>query len=148
LVDTPAEGEFHSVIRGTPLFDPQPLQIVLSRPRIAALFGRRFAERQLAGDIRTQLGQPSNDSLNAYWKLLNEWSASILRQLRQRFETYAENHRVQAQRALGGIKFSAEERDAVQNDLAQLTENAVQEDVRATVTSNAPEARSQTTSRV
>lgn len=147
LNHSPPDREFRSLIRGTPILDLQPFQVVLSHPKLASLFGRRFAERQLAGDIRTQLGQTFDDSLDCYWRLLNEWSASILSQLRQRFETYAENYRVQAQRTLGGIQFSAEERDSLQKDLAQLAENAVQEDARANDTSNAPEARSQTASR-
>jgi GTP-binding protein EngB required for normal cell division len=147
LTDAPADREFQSVIRGTPVFDLQPFNLALSRTKISGLLGRGFVERQFARRINSQLGQPSRDSLDAYWKLLNEWAASILNQLRQRFETYAENHRVQAQRALGGGEFSAEERNAVQKDLAQLAENAVQEDARATGISNASEVRSQTASR-
>ncbi len=147
LTDAPADGEFQSIIRGTPVFEPQPFNLALSRARISGLLGRGFSERQLARHINTQLGQPFRDSLDAYWKLLHEWAASILHQLRQRFETYAENYRVQAQRTLGGIEFSAEERDAVQKDLAQLAENAVQEDARGNDSSNAPESRSQTASR-
>lgn len=120
LADAPGDDEFQSVIRGTPVFDPQPFQIEISRPAMAGLLGRGFAERQVASRISRQLGRPFDEALDAYWRLLNEWTGAIVSQLRQRFETYAENYRAQAEQALGGKEFSAEELDAVRESIAQL----------------------------
>jgi hypothetical protein len=47
--------------------------------------GRRFAERRLANRIDRQLGQPFRESLDAYARLLKDWSRSVAAQLKQRF---------------------------------------------------------------
>jgi GTP-binding protein EngB required for normal cell division len=120
LVDTPGDDEFQSVIRGTPVFDPQPFTIAISRPSISSLMGRRFAERQVARQIERQLGQPFQATLDIYWRLLKEWSDAIVGQLSRSFETYAENYRAQAEQALSGSALHTEELAAIQKNLLQL----------------------------
>jgi hypothetical protein len=124
LAHAPGEGEFQSVIRSTPIFDPQPFTIVVSRPSISILLGRHFAERQLAKRIERQLGQPFRDSLDAYGRLLKDWSRSVVVQLKQRFESYAETHRARAQQALGGSDGNAGEFEAAQQSVAYLEADA------------------------
>jgi hypothetical protein len=144
LADVPDAGEFQSVIRSTPIFDPQPFTIVVSRPSISMVLGRRFAERQLAKRIERQLGEPFRDSLDAYGRRLKDWSRSIVAQLKQRFESYAENHRARAEQALGGSDSDAGEFEAVRQSIADLEEDAVR---GITLTDQAPqiaEARSTT----
>jgi len=119
------DDEFQSVIRGAPIFDPQPFTISMSRPSFSLLFGHHFAERQVAKRIESQLGRPFLGAVDIYWRLLQEWSDSIIRQLRQRFDTYAEHYRAQAEQALGGKAFDTEELAVIRAILFQLeTESA------------------------
>lgn len=120
LPHAPAADEFESVIRGTPVFDLQPFTIVISRPMMIGLLGRNFAEHRVARQISTQFSESLKVALDTYWRLLKEWSDSIMSQLGQRFETYAESYRAQAEQALGGRNLTAEELRTVQDDLAQL----------------------------
>jgi GTP-binding protein EngB required for normal cell division len=120
LIDTPGDDDFQSLIRGAPVFDPQPFTIAISRPSISSLIGRRFAERQVARQIERQLGQPFQATLDIHWRLLKEWSDVIVGQLRQSFETYAESYRAQAERALGGRVLDTEELAEIRENLLQL----------------------------
>ncbi|MGC2331048.1 MAG: hypothetical protein WA581_06325, partial [Candidatus Acidiferrales bacterium] len=118
--DVPSEGEFQSVIRGTPVFEPPSFSIVVSRPALAGLLGSRAAGRQLARQISRQLPQPFYAAMEAYWQLVREWADSVVGQLKQKFETYAENYRAQAEQALGGRDLTKDELDGVEKDLARL----------------------------
>jgi len=120
LPHVPGDDEFQSVIRGAPLFDPQSFTISISRPSFSRLFGHHFAERQVAKRIESQLGRPFVGAVDIYWRLLQKWSDSIIGQLRQRFDTYAESCRAQAEQALGGKAFDTKELAAIQAILLQL----------------------------
>ncbi len=120
LPDAPSEGEFHAILRGTPIFEFPPLGMVIDRPVLAALFGRRMAERQVAGQISRQLRQPFYAALEAYWHLVGEWADSIIGQLKRRYETYAENYRAQAGRTLGGGELTRDELVVLAEDLGRL----------------------------
>jgi GTP-binding protein EngB required for normal cell division len=124
LAHIPGGDEFQSVIRGTPVFDPQPFAITISRPAFSGLFGRRFAERQVARHITRQFGQSSQEALEIYWRMLQEWSNSIVGRLRQIFEVYAEDYRARAEAALGGAALNTEELAAIQSSLMQLEVDA------------------------
>ena len=120
LPHAPDDDEFQPVIRGAPLFDLQPFTISISRPSFSRLLGHRFAERQVAKQIESRLGTRFLGAVDIYWRLLQEWSDSIIRQLRQRFDTYAEDYRAQAEHALGGKAFDTEELATIQAMLVQL----------------------------
>ncbi len=120
LPDVPGEGEFRSVIRGAPIFETTTSSLVVSRPVIAALLGRRMAERQLAARISRQLEQPFHTGMEAYWELVRAWAGSMIAQLRTKFETYAESYRAQAEQRLRDREFSESELDSVEKDVAGL----------------------------
>jgi GTP-binding protein EngB required for normal cell division len=120
LPDVPTEGEFQSVIRGTPVFESPPFSIVVSRPALAGLLGRRMAERRVARRISRRLSQSFYAATEAYWQLVREWTDSVIRQLKQKFEIYAENYRARAEQALGGRDLTKDELDALEDDLARL----------------------------
>jgi len=127
LAHIPGDDEFQSVIRGTPVFDPQPFAITVSRPTFSGLLGRRFAESQVARHITRQLGQSIQEALEIYWRMLKEWSDSIVGRLRQIFEVYAEDYRARAEQALGGRALNSEELAAIQASLSQLEADAAPE---------------------
>ncbi len=120
LAHIPGTDEFQSVIRGTPVFDPQPFTITISRPKFSGLTGRRFAERQVARQIARQLGHPFQEALDIYWRMLEGWSDSIRSRLRQSFEIYAEDYRARAEQALSGKALNTEDLAAIQTSLSQL----------------------------
>lgn len=118
--DAPGEGELHSILRGTPIFEFPPLSMVFDRPVLAALFGRRMAERRVAGQISRQLRQPFYTALEAYWHLVGEWADSIIGQLKRRYEIYAENYRAQAGQTLAGGEVTRDELVVLAEDLGRL----------------------------
>jgi GTP-binding protein EngB required for normal cell division len=120
IPDASAEGEFRSLIRGTPVFESLPSNITVSRPALAGLLGRRVAELQVARQISRQLRQPFYAGLEAYWQSVREWTDSVIGQLKQKFETYAESYRAQAEQALGGKELTKDELDGLEENLARL----------------------------
>jgi GTP-binding protein EngB required for normal cell division len=118
--DAPGAGEFQSVIRGTPVFESPSLRMLVSRPALSGLLGRRMVERQVARQISSQLPKPFYAALEAYWQLVRDWAESVIGQLKQKFEIYAENYRAQAEQALGGKEFAKDELDGLEEDLARL----------------------------
>ena len=127
LAQVPAEDEFQSLVRGTPIFDPQPFTMMVSHSSVSVLLGRRFAERRLANRIERQLGQPFRESLDAYARLLKDWSRSVAGQLKQRFESFAENHRARAEQALAKSSSNAGELEAIEQSIADLDTEAAPE---------------------
>jgi hypothetical protein len=124
LAQIPGDDEFQSIVRGTPVFDPQPFSIAISRSSFSALLGRRFRERQVARNITHQLGQSFQEALDNYWKALKEWADSIISRSRQIFEIYAQNYRARAEQALGGTALHADELAAIQASFLQLEVDA------------------------
>src|SRR6202167_1734239 len=120
LSDVPTEGEFESLVRGTPIFECPGFPIVISRPRFALLLGQRGTVRLVAGQIARQLKSPFYAALETYWRLIGEWSEFVMGHLRQKFETYAENYRAQAEQTLGGREFTQEELAGLEDSLGQL----------------------------
>jgi GTP-binding protein EngB required for normal cell division len=120
LPDAPNEGEFQEVIRGTPVLESLPFNIVVTRPTLARLLGSRMAELQVARQISRQLREPFYAALEAYWQVVREWADSVIGQLKQRFEAYAENYRAQAEQALGGRELAKDELDGLEEDIAEL----------------------------
>jgi GTP-binding protein EngB required for normal cell division len=120
IADMPSEDEFQSLVRGTPVFDPCSVSAPVSRPTFAAMLGKRFAERRLASQLYKQLGEPINKSLDTYSGVLKEWVRLVTSQLDRRFETYAERYRAQAERSLGGAGLTADEVNALQENLRML----------------------------
>jgi GTP-binding protein EngB required for normal cell division len=120
ITDIPNDDEFRSLVRGTPVFDPGLVSASVSRPTIALMFGKRFAEKRLASQLYIQFGEPISKALDTYSEVLKEWFRLVTSQLLRRFETYAEGYRAQAERSLGGKELTTEEAHALQEDLQLL----------------------------
>jgi len=126
ISDAPAEEEFQSVIRGSPVFELPVLDIKLSPPRLAGLLGRKAAEQSVAKQISRQLPQLLYSAIEAYWQSVKAWSALVIGQLSKKFESYAENYRALAEVALGGREVTREERDGIAESLAAIKTDAVE----------------------
>lgn len=120
VADVPGQDEFQSLIRGTPVFDPGAISASVSRPTVAAMFGKRFATRRLASRLREQLENSIYQALDIYSAMLKEWTRSVASQVGRKFETYAERYRAQAERSLGGKGLTADEVSAIQESLRLL----------------------------
>jgi GTP-binding protein EngB required for normal cell division len=120
LANAPGENEFEEIMRGMPVFDPPHAEITISPPRFASLLGRGFLENRLASRLQSQLGPHFQRDFENYWRLVKDWTNSVMAQFKHRFESYAETYRAQAEQALGGKAFEPEELRAVQEDLARL----------------------------
>ncbi len=120
IPDAPGENEFQLLVRGTPVFDPGSISAAVARPTMSLIFGERFAENRLASQLFEQLGEATSKSLGIYTSVLNEWARLVTQQFVQRFETYAERYRAQAGRSLGGKELSADEVNAIEDNLRVL----------------------------
>jgi hypothetical protein len=120
IADMPRGDEFLSLVRGMPAFDFGTIHVTAPKSAFTALLGRQYAENHMAEHIRQQLGEPFNQALASYLRLLQEWSKVVTGQLGQRFETYAERYRAQADRSFGGQDLSLDEIRAIEGDLRIL----------------------------
>lgn len=120
IADMPCGDEFLSLVRNMPVFDPGAIHVTVPKSAISALLGRHYAENQMADHIRRQLGEPFSQALTSYLRLLQEWSGGVTVQLGQRFETYAERYRAQADQSSGGQEVSMNEIRAIEEDLKLL----------------------------
>jgi GTP-binding protein EngB required for normal cell division len=125
ISDAPAEDEFQSVVRGSPVFEAPIFGMQLSRPSLARLFGRNAAEQSAAKQISRQLPQSFYAAVEAHWKLVKAWSTSVIGQLSKRFESYAENYRAQAEVVLGRHEVTKEQLDGIAESLASMKADAV-----------------------
>lgn len=118
--EVPSEGEFESIIRGAPVFECPAFKLNISRPTFVSRFGMRIALRSLTRQISRQLQPTFYTALETYWRLVGEWSSSVIAQLKHRFENYAESYRARAEMALGGRELTSSELVDLQESLARL----------------------------
>ena len=120
VADMPSGDEFLSLVRGMPVFDIGTIHVTAQKSTFTALLGKHYAENNMAEHIRQQLGEPFRQAFTSYLRLLQEWSKVVTGQLSQRFETYAERYRAQADRSFGGQNLSVDEIRAIEGDLKLL----------------------------
>ena len=120
LPDAPGEDEFRALVRGAPAFEAPAFSANISRPWISRLLGRKAVERSVARQMARRMPQALYNAVETYWRLMKDWSDSVIGQLKRRFETYAESYRAQAQQELGGRELTREEADGIRESLARL----------------------------
>jgi hypothetical protein len=120
IADMPGGDEFLSLVRGMPVFDIGTIHVTPQKSTFTALLGKHYAENNMAEHIRQQLGESFRQALASYLRLLQEWSKVVTGQLSQRFETYAERYRAQADRSFGEQNLSVDEIRAIEGDLKLL----------------------------
>jgi hypothetical protein len=119
LSDSPSEQEFRNLVREMPVFD-FAASWRTERPKLSAVLGRGYTERAVRAQLERQVGTVFVRAAVTYAALLQDWAERVLRQIRQRFELYAEGYRAQIERSLAGRQLSPETIEAIQRDLAAL----------------------------
>ncbi len=120
IPDAPVEDEFRSLIRGAPVFESPSFTLSVSRPRLMALVGEKAAERSVRAQISRALPSEFRAAYVTYWQLAKDWSDSVLRQLKSKFEDYAESYRTQAEQLLGEREVAGEEAVKIEESLKQI----------------------------
>lgn len=120
IADKPTDGEFLSLVREMPVFDPGTIRIAAPKSSFSALLGKRFEEEQLARQIHRQIGVPLEQALASYSRVLKEWIRRVTAQMGRQFDTYAERYRAQTEQAPQGAGLTPEERQAIEDDLQAL----------------------------
>jgi hypothetical protein len=120
ISDKPTDGEFLSLVREMPVFDPGTIRMSSLKSSFSALLGKRFEEDQLARQIHRQIGGPLEQALASYTRVLKEWIRRVTAQIGRQFDTYAERYRAQTEQAPQGVGLTKEERQAIEDDLKEL----------------------------
>ncbi|HTY85580.1 MAG TPA: dynamin family protein [Silvibacterium sp.] len=121
--DAPSEGEFCSVVREMPSFDPGHMGLQLKRSFYLGLLGESLSTSLMRKRLSGRIGHQLDESLSAYRALLFDWSGRTLSQMQRKFDSYATSYRAQGARLAGDAAPPAEQDGRIERDLAAL-ENA------------------------
>ena len=102
------------------MFDCPAFTMMITEPVAVRLLGQQVTARWVAGKISSQLPSAFYATLESYWRLIADWASSVLADLQQKFEVYAENYRANAEQVLSGRELTKEELVHLQKSLAQL----------------------------
>jgi GTP-binding protein EngB required for normal cell division len=118
--DAPVEGEFSSVVREMPSFDPAYGGLHLKRSFYFSLIGESLSRSLIAKRLTRMIGEQLARSLSAYHSLLFDWSDRTLSQIQRKFDSYANSYRAQVAELIGGDSSPAEQEGLIQRDLVAL----------------------------
>ena len=120
IEDVPVEGEFSSVVREMPTFDPAYGELRLERSFYFSLIGESLSRSLMAKRLANVMGEQLARSLSAYHSLLYDWSERTLSQIQRRFDAYANSYRAQVAGLIGGNPSPADQEGLIQRDLVSL----------------------------
>jgi GTP-binding protein EngB required for normal cell division len=118
IADVPGDNEFLSLVRDMPSFDPGTIHVTV--PIFTALLGNRFGKKLLARKIRRQFAKSSGPVFAGYFGTLKEWTSQVTGRMGQKFETYAQRYRAQAEQSPQGQELTADEVSTIEKDLVAL----------------------------
>jgi hypothetical protein len=101
-----------------PSFDPGTVHVTV--PISTAVLGNRFGKKLLAREIRRQFAKSSGPVFAGYFRVLREWTSQVTGRMGQKFETYAQRYRAQAEQSPQGQELTADEVSAIEKDLVAL----------------------------
>jgi GTP-binding protein EngB required for normal cell division len=120
IPDMPTEEEFLSLVRNLPVFDASIATFQAARPTAALLFGKRFAQDQIARTLEGQIKTQLSTAVETYTGLLRKWTEDVLNQFRECFQTYADRYRAQAENVLGKPTLSVDDAVLIRHNLLLL----------------------------
>lgn len=118
--DSPAEGEFSSVVREMPAFDAGHGELHLKRSFYLGLIGESLSRSLIAKRLTGMMGDQLTTSLSAYHALLYDWSERTLAQIQRKFDAYANSYRAQVERLVGDYSSPVEQENVIHRDLESL----------------------------
>jgi GTP-binding protein EngB required for normal cell division len=120
ISETPGKDEFVSIISNMPVFDPGKISLNTRKSVYAIIMGKRFAEKELAQQMRQQLGPFFEKHLSAYMKLMQEWTGKVIGEVGRRFEIYADIYRAQTGQSFWKQELTPDEIRSIEDDLILL----------------------------
>jgi GTP-binding protein EngB required for normal cell division len=120
IADIPGDNEFLSMVRDMPAFDPGTIQVIVPPSLYTALRGNRFGKKLLERKIRRLFAESTGLVFTSYFRILKEWTSQVMSRMGQKFETYAERYRAQAEQSPQGQDLTADEVSAIEKDLKML----------------------------
>ena len=124
IPDAPGDDEFSSLVRGAPVFEAPTFTLIVSHPRLARFLGPRAAVRSVQRQISRKLPSSFYAAHEMYWQLVKNWSESVVRQLKRKFEDYAESYRARAEQMLAQRDTAGDERKRIEESLGQINAGA------------------------
>ncbi|MGB7993520.1 dynamin family protein [Methanoregula sp.] len=124
ITDVPGDNEFLSLVRDMPAFDPGTIQVTAHPSLFTALRGNRWGKKLVEQKIRRQFDQSLGMAFSGYFRVLKEWASQVTSRMGQKFETYAERYRAQAELSPPGQELTAVEVSAIEKDLNMLGDNS------------------------
>ena len=118
--DIPVDGEFSSVVREMPSFDPAYGELRLKRSFYFSVIGQNLSSSLMAKRLASMMGEQLARSLSAYHSLLYDWSERTLSQIQRKFDAYANSYRAQVAGLIGDGPTPADQEGTIARDLVAL----------------------------
>ena len=128
VTEAATEKELTGVVREMPRFDLGVLVIELRKDFLTAL-GRGVTEHRVRNKLRAQIGPAVDEAFQRYGRMLELWIRRTLGELQRRFDLHADAYRAQLERLTTTKETGVDEVEAVQRDLAALSEFRIAETV-------------------
>ncbi|HXW89617.1 MAG TPA: dynamin family protein [Terriglobales bacterium] len=129
LDDVPTSEEFSGCLREMPVLDLGRISVRSTRPAVACLLGRRFAERRTAQRLARVIAPDLGRALTAYRQLASDWSDRTVNQMQRWFDAYANGYRALLERLAGPHELSSEQEQAIRRCLNALQEEQAKQSV-------------------
>ncbi|MFZ0004520.1 dynamin family protein [Methanoregula sp.] len=124
ITDVPGDNEFLLLVRDMPAFDPGTIQVTVPAYLFTALRQNRLGKKLLERRIRRQFSESTGLVFASYFRILKEWTSQVTGRMGQKFETYAERYRAQAEQSPPGQELTTDEVGAIEEDLKMLGDAA------------------------
>jgi GTP-binding protein EngB required for normal cell division len=135
--DAPAEEELAYPLREMPRFDPPSVRLNLQRPWI--LRPAALARMRIDRALRSALAQPLSEAFATHGRLVEDWARKALAELQARFDAVADTYRAQLARLIGHGALTADEQQAIVDDLSRLAEAGGSEGAAAATAAAEPQ---------
>jgi GTP-binding protein EngB required for normal cell division len=132
LTDVPTAEELSRDFREMPVLDLGRISLRLTRPAMASLLGRKFAEGYTARRLAKLIGPEIVRALTAYRQLASDWSDRMVSQMQRRYDAYAHSYRALVDRLAGPHELSSEQELAIRKSLNALRTEQSKESLPAT----------------
>jgi GTP-binding protein EngB required for normal cell division len=118
--DAPDEEEFVSLVKEMPQPDVGTVDVQIRRDFLRIL-GTKVTKARVRQKLQQQVGHGASEAYRSYGRMLEAWSRKTLSQLHRHFDADGDGYRAQLERMTGGRSATAEESEALRQDLTLLS---------------------------